>query len=104
MKSRKKRAKENRKATGDKKSSKTVKTRNGKVELSGAMKVMILSATDSVSGLNLTEASHCIVLHPFDYEKEYYAIAAEDQGIARVLRNGQTKKVKIVRFVVRNTI
>ncbi|KAJ3121352.1 hypothetical protein HK098_003766 [Nowakowskiella sp. JEL0407] len=79
-------------------SSKTVKTKDGKVEANGAVKVMILSAKDSVSGLNLTEASHCIILHPFYSEKEDYAIAAEKQGIARVLRNGQTKTVKIVRM------
>ncbi|KAJ3120687.1 DNA helicase rad5 [Nowakowskiella sp. JEL0407] len=85
-------------------SSKAIKTNSGKKRSKGAVKVMILSAKDSVSGLNLTEASHCIILHPFHSENEEYAIGAEDQGIARVLRNGQKKTVKIVRFVVRNTI
>ncbi|KAJ3390392.1 DNA helicase rad5 [Entophlyctis sp. JEL0112] len=68
------------------------------------VKVLMLSARDSVSGLNLTEASHCIVLHPFHSDIDEYAIASEKQGIARVLRNGQRKVVKIVRFYVENTI
>ncbi|KAJ3064457.1 DNA helicase rad5 [Podochytrium sp. JEL0797] len=68
------------------------------------VRVLMLSAKDSVSGLNLTEASHCIILHPFHDKKEDYAIGAEKQGIARALRNGQTKTVKIVRFVVEETI
>ncbi|KAI9335123.1 SNF2 family N-terminal domain-containing protein [Obelidium mucronatum] len=68
------------------------------------VRVLMLSARDSVSGLNLTEASHCIVLHPFHSDIDEYAIASEKQGIARVLRNGQTKVVKIVRFYVENTV
>ncbi|KAI9349599.1 SNF2 family N-terminal domain-containing protein [Obelidium mucronatum] len=69
-----------------------------------AVKVLMLSAKDSVSGLNLTEATHCIILHPFHDAKEEYAIGAEKQGVARTLRNGQTKTVKIVRFVVDHTV
>ncbi|KAJ3032141.1 UNVERIFIED_CONTAM: DNA helicase rad5 [Siphonaria sp. JEL0065] len=69
-----------------------------------AVKVLMLSAKDSVSGLNLTEATHCIILHPFHDVKEDYAIGAEKQGVARTLRNGQTKTVKIVRFVVDHTV
>ncbi|KAJ3235991.1 hypothetical protein HDU81_011262 [Chytriomyces hyalinus] len=68
------------------------------------VKVLMLSARDSVSGLNLTEASHCIILHPFVSEKEENAIASEQQGIARVLRKGQEKNVKIVRFYVEGTV
>ncbi|KAJ3399872.1 hypothetical protein HDU80_007487 [Chytriomyces hyalinus] len=67
-------------------------------------RVLILSAKDSVSGLNLTEATHCIILHPFHDIKEAHAVGAEKQGVARTLRNGQTKTVKIVRLVVENTI
>ncbi|KAJ3061633.1 hypothetical protein HDU98_002438 [Podochytrium sp. JEL0797] len=66
-------------------------------------RVLMLSAKDSVSGLNLTEATHCIILHPFHDSKEAHAIAAKKQGVARTLRNCQTKTVKIVRFVVENT-
>ncbi|KAJ3124400.1 DNA helicase rad5 [Nowakowskiella sp. JEL0407] len=84
---------------------KSMKSEGDKIEIADDLvKVLILSAADSVSGLNLTEASHCIILHPFYSEKEEYAMAAEEQGIARVLRHGQKKRVKIVRFVVRNTM
>ncbi|ORY41324.1 hypothetical protein BCR33DRAFT_344318 [Rhizoclosmatium globosum] len=68
------------------------------------VKVLMLSAHDSVSGLNLTEATHCIILHPFHDRTEEYAVGAEKQGVARTLRNGQTKRVKIVRFIVENTV
>ncbi|KAI8835254.1 SNF2 family N-terminal domain-containing protein [Chytriomyces cf. hyalinus JEL632] len=68
------------------------------------VKVLMLSARDSVSGLNLTEASHCIILHPFVSGREENAVASEQQGIARVLRKGQEKTVKIVRFYVEGTV
>ncbi|KAJ3230606.1 DNA helicase rad5 [Chytriomyces hyalinus] len=68
------------------------------------VKVLMLSARDSVSGLNLIEASHCIILHPFVSEKEENAVASEQQGIARVLRKGQEKTVKIVRFYVERSV
>ncbi|TPX74302.1 hypothetical protein CcCBS67573_g04428 [Chytriomyces confervae] len=68
------------------------------------VKVLMLSARDSVSGLNLTEASHCIILHPFYSHNDEHAIASEKQGVARVLRKGQEKTVKIVRFYVENTV
>ncbi|KAJ3225709.1 hypothetical protein HDU81_007690 [Chytriomyces hyalinus] len=68
------------------------------------VKVLMLSARDSVSGLNLTEASHCIILHPFFSHNDEHAIASEKQGVARVLRKGQEKTVKIVRFYMENTV
>ncbi|KAI9366006.1 SNF2 family N-terminal domain-containing protein [Zopfochytrium polystomum] len=70
----------------------------------GDVRVLLLSATDSVSGLNLTHATHVVVLHPFLSDVESYAVAAERQGVARVLRMGQTRTVKVVRFVVRDTV
>ncbi|KAJ3252456.1 hypothetical protein HDU77_005119 [Chytriomyces hyalinus] len=48
--------------------------------------------------------SHCIILHPFYARNESHAVASEKQGVARVLRNGQDKSVKIVRFYVENTV
>ncbi|KAJ3025475.1 UNVERIFIED_CONTAM: DNA helicase rad5, partial [Siphonaria sp. JEL0065] len=83
---------------------KAAKIRKVVRKLEKPVKVLMLSARDSVSGLNLTEASHCIVLHPFHSDIDEYAIASEKQGIARVLRNGQKKVVKIVRFYVENTV
>ncbi|KAJ3127197.1 hypothetical protein HK098_006649 [Nowakowskiella sp. JEL0407] len=83
---------------------KSLKSNNGRRIEEKPVKVLILSVKDSVSGLNLTEASHCIILHPFFSHEEEYAVASEKQGLGRVLRNGQTKTVQIVRFVVENTI
>ncbi|KAJ3287887.1 DNA helicase rad5 [Rhizoclosmatium sp. JEL0117] len=88
---------------GEVKTEKTVSQELKELE-SKAVKVLMLSAKDSVSGLNLTEATHCIIMHPFHDNKEDYAIGAEKQGVARTLRNGQTKTVKIVRFVVEQTV
>ncbi|KAJ3043161.1 DNA helicase rad5 [Rhizophlyctis rosea] len=68
------------------------------------VKVIILSATDSVSGLNLTEASHVVILHPFWDEVEEHAVGAEMQGVARCVRIGQRRRVRIARFVVRGSV
>jgi SNF2 family DNA or RNA helicase len=60
----------------------------------------------SVSGLHLTEANHIILLHPFYYGPgtEDKAIASEKQGIARAHRFGQTRPVKVLRFVCSDTV
>jgi hypothetical protein len=65
-----------------------------------------LSVKDSVAGLNLTEASHVVIFHPFlvDGEGKHsedgafdsdikMALSFEKQGIARAWRSGQTKQV-----------
>ncbi|KAI8833327.1 SNF2 family N-terminal domain-containing protein, partial [Chytriomyces cf. hyalinus JEL632] len=45
------------------------------------VKVLILSARDSVSGLNLTEASHCIILHPFVSAREETRLPLNSKGL-----------------------
>ncbi len=67
------------------------------------IRVIMLSAEDSVSGLNLVEATHIILLHPFYHGKnmEEEAIASEKQGIARAYRSGLTHPLKVVRLVTR---
>lgn len=78
-----------------------------------SIKVLMLSATDSVSGLNLTNATHVIILHPFHHSaqgayeiegRDDYALHAEKQGIARAVRTGQKNSVQVVRFMVRETV
>ncbi|KAI8865866.1 hypothetical protein GQ42DRAFT_85708 [Ramicandelaber brevisporus] len=64
----------------------------------------MLSAEDSVSGLHLTEATHLIILHPFMMSSEKEALSYEAQGIARAHRMGVTHPVRVVRFVVRDTV
>ncbi|KAJ3037839.1 hypothetical protein HK097_003366, partial [Rhizophlyctis rosea] len=68
------------------------------------VKVLILSATDSVSGLNLTEASHVVILHPFWDEVEEHARGAEMQGVARCVRLGQERSVRVARFMCKGTV
>ncbi|KNE73055.1 hypothetical protein AMAG_17323 [Allomyces macrogynus ATCC 38327] len=68
------------------------------------MKVLFLSAEDSVLGLQLTEANHVVIVHPFLGESEAMARAYEMQGCARAVRAGQEREVTITRFVTRGTI
>jgi SNF2 family DNA or RNA helicase len=77
---------------------------------SGGVPILILSSEDSVSGLNLTEASHVVIFHPFlidskgelnEGDGEFdadtkMALSFEKQGIARAWRSGQLKQVEVV--------
>lgn len=84
---------------------------------SGNVPILILSSEDSVSGLNLTEASHVVIFHPFlvdgeggasdgdDFDADTkMALSFEKQGIARAWRSGQQKQVEVVRFLTRDSI
>jgi SNF2 family DNA or RNA helicase len=76
----------------------------------GNVPILILSSEDSASGLNLTEASHVVIFHPFliDREKKIMqdgtrcnadtklSLEQEEQGIARAWRSGQVKQVQVV--------
>lgn len=71
---------------------------------SDKVRLILLSSEDSVSGLHLVEATHVVIFHPFMVGSDTLAIAYEKQGIARAWRGGQTKQVKLVRFLTRDTI
>ncbi|KNE71189.1 hypothetical protein AMAG_15850 [Allomyces macrogynus ATCC 38327] len=68
------------------------------------VKVLLMSADESVSGLRVTEASHVVLVHPFVGVAESVARAMEMQGVARVVRAGQTREVTVARFVARGTV
>lgn len=69
------------------------------------VRLIMLSSEDSVSGINLTEATHVILLHPFWTGKgEEVDLAYEKQGISRAYRFGLNHPLKVVRFAVRGTI
>jgi len=53
--------------------------------------VLVMSAEQSVAGINITTASHVIIFHPFCLGSDDESVAAEEQGIARACRLGQTR-------------
>lgn len=69
------------------------------------VRLIMLSSEDSVSGINLTQATHVILLHPFYTDQgEEADLAYEKQGISRAYRFGLDHPLKVVRFAVRGTI
>ena len=69
------------------------------------IRIIMMSSENSVSGINLTQATHVILLHPFWTDKgEAVDLAYEKQGISRAYRFGLNHPLKIVRFAVRGTV
>lgn len=85
------------------------------------VRVIILSLQSAASGTNLMEASHVILLGTYSWDMtscsarscfvvdpvsgtKKEAQAVESQAIGRAYRQGQTKQVTVVRFIVKNTI
>jgi SNF2 family DNA or RNA helicase len=64
---------------------------------SNATRVMLLSTNCCNVGLNLTMASHGIIMDP------WYNAAGEDQAIGRMHRFGQKKPVTVVKFLMQNS-
>ena len=70
----------------------------------GDNSVLLLSADRANSGTNLIEAS-CIILLDTHLINDYkYRKDVEKQAIGRAVRLGQSKNVKILRFIMKNTI
>jgi hypothetical protein len=80
---------------------------------SGNVPILILSSEDSVSGLNLTEASHVVIFHPFLIDSNggklqgdemaadtKMALSIENQVIFKAWRSGQRKQVEVVRLAI----
>lgn len=67
------------------------------------IKIILLSSENCVSGNNLTEASHIIMLDTMNSDKKK-AHAIEHQAIGRAVRIGQKRKVKIQRLITIDTI
>lgn len=68
-------------------------------------RIIMLSSEDSVSGINLTQATHVILLHPFWTDQgEAVDLAWEKQGISRAYRGGLDHPLKVVRFAVKDTV
>ena len=67
------------------------------------IRCIMLSSEKSVSGLNLTEANHIVLIDTFNGSKDKVP-AIEKQAIGRAVRIGQKRQVQIRRFVCKNTI
>jgi SNF2 family DNA or RNA helicase len=70
----------------------------------GEEQVILLSADRSNSGTNLIEASHVILLDTHLITDTKTRQTIEKQAIGRAVRLGQKKNVKVVRFIMKNTI
>ena len=66
-------------------------------------RVMLLSTDKNAAGTNLIEASHVVLLDPVKGSASE-ATAMEDQAIARAYRQGQKKRVEVVRFYIKDTL
>ncbi len=67
------------------------------------VKVIFLTLDRTASGTNLVEASHVVLLDPLETSYEEVQVA-EKQAIGRACRQGQTKKVKVVWFIIKNSV
>lgn len=61
-------------------------------------KVLLLSLKAGGVGLNLTCASHAFMMDP------WWSPSMEDQAIDRIHRIGQTNHVKVIRFIIQDSI
>jgi SNF2 family DNA or RNA helicase len=61
-------------------------------------RLILCSLKASGVGINLTRANHVFLMDP------YWNVATEDQAMDRVHRIGQTRPVKVVRFVMKDSI
>ena len=67
------------------------------------MKVIMLSSESAASGTNLTKASEVILIDPI-YGNYEYRKGQERQAIGRAHRLGQKNQIKLVRFLVKDSI
>lgn len=74
-----------------------------KFKLDNNVKIVLLSSDKAVSGLNLTEANHIILLDTLNNDRETSKVI-EEQAIGRAVRIGQTQTVKVKRLIMKNTI
>lgn len=67
------------------------------------IKVIMLSSEKSASGTNLTKASQVVLLDPI-YGDYKYRKGQEKQAIGRAHRLGQKNIIKVVRFIIRESV
>ena len=69
----------------------------------GELDITLISADNTITGLDLVESNHVIFCHALLGE-EYEVKAIEEQFIARVHRTGQHKEVHVYWMITRNTM
>lgn len=67
------------------------------------IKVIMLSSDSAASGTNLTKAKQIVLLDPVYGTKEFRK-NTEGQAIGRAHRLGQTEPIKVIRFIVKDSI
>jgi SNF2 family DNA or RNA helicase len=67
------------------------------------IKVIMLSSESAASGTNLTKASTIIFIEPI-YGDIKYRTDLESQAIGRAHRLGQKNNIKIIRFIIKNSV
>ena len=68
-----------------------------------SIKVIMLSSEQSASGTNLTKAKQVILLDPI-YGNYKYRNGQEKQAIGRAHRLGQMNTIKVIRFIIKNSV
>jgi hypothetical protein len=70
------------------------------------VRVMMLSWEKSASGTDFSNASHIILMDAIDGPSgtAHEAVEIETQALGRAIRQGQTKRVVVIRLIMRNTI
>jgi len=68
------------------------------------VKVISISSESAPSGINLTAASVVIFIEPVYSDSMERINEIEEQGIGRAQRLGQTKPVRVVRFLMKDTV
>ena len=75
-----------------------------KFKLDSSYRIILLCSEKMSCGINLTEASHVLLLDTFTAKTACLSKAIEEQAIGRVVRLGQTKQVQVKRFIMEDTI
>jgi SNF2 family DNA or RNA helicase len=80
-----------------------VTSRIKKFKTDDSIRIVLLSSDRAVSGLNLTEATHIILLDTLNTTPEK-SKQIEEQAIGRSVRIGQEKNIMVKRFIMEDTI
>ena len=81
----------------------TINSKLRKFKLDLSIRIILLSSEKAASGLNLTEANHIILLDTLNNDPDISKVI-EEQAIGRSVRIGQKQNVKVLRFIMKDTV